>query len=140
MENIRIEDIEIGGEGQNHNYIEMTSEFNKYSKTADQDFKFKDISGDIIDTSTATVGDTAASVHRMPFKYPVLGIGPDATDKENTLLGQSVMPAVAVITFVKNHHTTLRQSKQARLRHVRYLALGNAAKGRYQTVMVQPQV
>jgi hypothetical protein len=33
MENIRIEDIEIGGEGQDTNYIEITTEFNKYSKT-----------------------------------------------------------------------------------------------------------
>ena len=30
---------------------EFVVDFNKYSKTADQDFKFKDISGDIIDTS-----------------------------------------------------------------------------------------
>jgi len=33
MENIRIEDIEIGGEGQDKNYIEITTEFNKYSET-----------------------------------------------------------------------------------------------------------
>lgn len=32
LENIRIENIEIRGEGQNHNYIEMSCEFNQYSK------------------------------------------------------------------------------------------------------------
>jgi len=33
MQNIRIENIEIGGEGQEKNFIEMTCEFNRYSET-----------------------------------------------------------------------------------------------------------
>ena len=33
MEKIRIENVEIGGEGQERNFIEMTCEYNKYSKT-----------------------------------------------------------------------------------------------------------
>ena len=33
MEKIRIENIEIGGEGQERNFIEMTCENNRYSKT-----------------------------------------------------------------------------------------------------------
>ena len=33
MENVRFENIDIYGEGQDRNYIEMTCEFNQYSKT-----------------------------------------------------------------------------------------------------------
>ena len=33
MENIRIENIEVGGEGQNRNYIEIASEYNQWCET-----------------------------------------------------------------------------------------------------------
>ncbi len=54
-------------------------------------------------------GDAAAFIHRMSFKHPVFGVAADAADKENTFLRQAVMPAIAVITFIKNQHTAARQ-------------------------------
>ena len=33
LENIRLENIDVDGQGQDHNYIEMTCEYNQYSKT-----------------------------------------------------------------------------------------------------------
>ncbi len=53
-------------------------------------------------------GDTVTFVHRTPFKHTVFGITPDAADKENSFLSQTVMLAIAVIALIKNQHTAFR--------------------------------
>jgi hypothetical protein len=99
IEKIRLENIEIGGEGQERNYIEMTCEYNRYSKT-----KTAGNIRDILLKNVHLTGDEGG-YHIVMRGYDQQHIVESVTFENCTMNGKSLSqsyPGLQFGDFVKN--------------------------------------